>query len=114
MIGVVTAAGGVPVIAHPWGRGSADVLDEAAFAVLAEAGLFGIEVDHLDHDAGQRARLREIAGRLGLAVTGSSDHHGTGKVDHHLGVETTAQDQLERILARAAELGSPTGMVGAA
>ena len=114
MIGVVTAAGGVPVIAHPWGRGSADVLDEAAFAVLAEAGLFGIEVDHLDHDADQRAQLREIAGRLGLAVTGSSDHHGTGKVDHHLGVETTAQDQLERILARAAELGSPTGMVGAA
>ena len=114
MIGVVTAAGGVPVIAHPWGRGSADVLDAAAFAVLAEAGLFGIEVDHLDHDADQRAQLREIAERLGLAVTGSSDHHGTGKVDHHLGVETTAPDQLERILARAAELGSPTGMVGAA
>ncbi len=86
MIGVVTAAGGVPVIAHPWGRGSADVLDAAAFAVLAEAGLFGIEVDHLDHDADQRAELREIAERLGLAVTGSSDHHGTGKVDHHLGV----------------------------
>ena len=114
MIGVVTAAGGVPVIAHPWGRGSADVLDAAAFAVLAEAGLFGIEVDHLDHDADQRAQLREIAERLGLVVTGSSDHHGTGKVDHHLGVETTAPDQLERILARAAELGSPTGMVGAA
>lgn len=114
MIGVVTSAGGVPVIAHPWGRGSAEVLDEAAFAVLAEAGLFGIEVDHLDHDADQRARLREIAERIGLAVTGSSDHHGTGKVDHYLGVESTAPDQLERILARAAELGSPTGMVGAA
>ncbi len=114
MIGVVTAAGGVPVVAHPWGRGSADVLDAAAFAVLADAGLFGIEVDHLDHDAGQRDQLRAIAGRLGLVVTGSSDHHGTGKVDHHLGVETTAPDQLERILARAAELGSPTGVVGAA
>lgn len=114
MIGVVVAAGGVPVVAHPWGRGSADVLDDAAFAVLADAGLFGIEVDHLDHDPGQRAQLRAIAARLGLVVTGSSDHHGTGKVDHHLGVETTAPDQLERILARAAELGSPTRMVGAA
>ena len=102
----------MPVVAHPWGRGSAEVLDEAAFAVLAAAGLFGIEVDHLDHDADQRARLRAIAERLGLAVTGSSDHHGTGKVDHHLGVETTAPDQLERILARAAELGSPTTLVG--
>jgi predicted metal-dependent phosphoesterase TrpH len=114
MIGVVVAAGGVPVLAHPWGRGSADVLDDAAFAVLADAGLFGIEVDHLDHDAEQRVQLRAIAERLGLAVTGSSDHHGTGKVDHHLGVETTAPDQLERILARAAELDSPTRMVGAA
>lgn len=114
MIGVVVAAGGVPVVAHPWGRGSADVLDDAAFAVLADAGLFGIEVDHLDHDPGQRAQLRAIAARLGLVVTGSSDHHGTGKVDHHLGVETTAPDQLERILGRAAELGSPTRMVGAA
>ena len=112
MIGTVTAAGGVPVVAHPWGRGSAEVLDEAAFAVLTAAGLFGIEVDHLDHDADQRARLRAIAERLGLAVTGSSDHHGTGKVDHHLGVETTAPDQLARILARAAELGSPTTLMG--
>ncbi|MDZ5623589.1 PHP domain-containing protein [Nocardioides bizhenqiangii] len=112
MIGVVTDAGGVTVVAHPWGRGSADVLDEEAFAVLTDAGLFGIEVDHLDHDAGQREQLRAIASRLGLAVTGSSDHHGTGKVDHHLGVETTAPDQLERIVARAAELGSPTRIVG--
>jgi predicted metal-dependent phosphoesterase TrpH len=114
MIGLVVAARGVPVVAHPWGRGSADVLDPAAFAVLAEAGLFGIEVDHLDHDERQREELRAIAAALGLAVTGSSDHHGTGKVDHDLGVETTAPDQLDRILARAAELGSPTKMVGAA
>jgi predicted metal-dependent phosphoesterase TrpH len=114
MIGLVVAARGVPVVAHPWGRGSADVLDPAAFAVLAEAGLFGIEVDHLDHDERQREELRAIAAGLGLVVTGSSDHHGTGKVDHDLGVETTAPDQLERILARAAELGSPTTLVGAA
>ncbi len=114
MLGVVTAARGVPVIAHPWGRGSADVLDGSAFAELAGAGLFGIEVDHLDHDGDQRRRLRAIATGLGLAVTGSSDYHGTGKVDHDLGVETTAPDQLERILARAAELDSPTALVGAA
>lgn len=113
MIGIVTAARGVPVIAHPWGRGSAGVLDEPALTRLAAAGLVGIEVDHLDHDTEQRARLRAIAERLELVVTGSSDHHGTGKVDHPLGVETTAPDQLERILARAAELQSPTTIIGA-
>lgn len=114
MIGLVTAAGGVPVVAHPWGRGSEDVLDRAAFAELADAGLFGIEVDHLDHGPEQRAALRDIADALDLVVTGSSDHHGLGKTDHDLGCETTSPAAYERILARAAHLGSPTAVVGAA
>ncbi len=112
MIGIVRAAGGVPVVAHPWGRGSAAVLDRAAIEALAAAGLAGLEVDHLDHDDEQRAALRGIATDLGLIITGSSDHHGTGKVAHHLGVCTTAPAQLERILETAAGLGSPTPLVG--
>ncbi|WP_418059798.1 PHP domain-containing protein [Pimelobacter simplex] len=114
MLARVEAARGVAVVAHPWGRGSADVLDEEAFATLADAGLTGIEVDHLDHDAAARARLRAIAHRLDLVVTGSSDHHGAGKTGHPLGVETTAPDQLRRILDRAAALGSPTTLAGPA
>ncbi|WP_436701251.1 PHP domain-containing protein [Nocardioides sp. BYT-33-1] len=112
MLGLVTGAGGVAVLAHPWGRGSASVLGETALADLADAGLSGVEVDHLDHDPRSRAHLRAIARRLGLVVTGSSDHHGTGKTGHALGSETTAPAELERILARAAALGSPTGLVG--
>ena len=114
MLGLVAGAGGVAVLAHPWGRGSADVLDDAALVVLKEEGLAGLEVDHLDHDARARGRLREIAGRLGLLVTGSSDHHGTGKLGHALGCETTAPRQLERILELAEALGSPTALVGRA
>jgi predicted metal-dependent phosphoesterase TrpH len=112
MMGIVTAAGGVPVLAHPWGRGSVEVLDDAAFAVLTDAGLVGLEVDHMDHAPQQRGALREVAGRLGLVVTGSSDHHGTGKTGHDLGCNTTHPTQLRRILDRAAELGSPTALVG--
>jgi 3',5'-nucleoside bisphosphate phosphatase len=39
-------------------------------------------------------------------VTGSSDYHGTGKVDHELGCNTTAPEELARIreLAEAARL----------
>lgn len=114
MIGLVRAAGGVPVIAHPWGRGSADVLDATTLEQLSAAGLAGLEVDHLDHTPEQRTALRDIATGLGLVVTGSSDHHGTGKLAHHLGCETTAPDQLERILGLAADLGSPTPLVGSA
>lgn len=114
MISLVRGAGGVPVIAHPWGRGSAHVLDEPAIVVLKEAGLAGLEVDHLDHDPHTRDRLRAIAGRLDLVVTGASDHHGTGKTGHDLGCETTAPAELERILDLAAALGSPTTVVGEA
>lgn len=112
MIGLVRAARGVTVVAHPWGRGSEHVLDEAGFVALKQAGLAGIEVDHLDHDPCARARLREIAQRLDLLVTGASDHHGAGKVGHDLGCETTASHELARIVDLAASLGSPTTVVG--
>jgi predicted metal-dependent phosphoesterase TrpH len=94
---LVVAAGGVPVVAHPWARSARAVLTEAAFARLQELGLAGIEVDHQGHDAAAREALRAIARNLGLVVTGSSDYHGAGKVDHDLGCNTTAPEELARI-----------------
>jgi predicted metal-dependent phosphoesterase TrpH len=103
MIGVVAAAGGVSVIAHPWAsRHEHGALDEAGLASLAEHGLAGIEVDHQDHDEPKRAALRAIAGDLGLVATGSSDYHGLGKTGHNLACNTTAPEQLERLLELAA------------
>ncbi len=101
MIPLVTGAGGVAVIAHPWGRSGASVLDEAALADLRDLGLAGIEVDHQDHSPAQRSQLRGIAADLDLIATGSSDHHGLGKVDHELGVNTTDPEQYERLVSLA-------------
>jgi len=101
MIPIVVAAGGVPVIAHPWGRRGGTVLTEEVFGMLTELGLAGIEVDHQDHPPELRARLREIATDLDLLVTGSSDHHGLGKRDHDLGVNTTDPEQYERLVSLA-------------
>lgn len=109
MIELVVAAGGAPVIAHPWGRGSRRVLDGPTLASLAEIGLVGVEVDHQDHEPGERETLRQMAAELGLVVTGSSDFHGEGKVDHELGCNTTAPDQLERLLTAAAQNASRSG-----
>ena len=67
----------------------------------SERGLAGIEVDHQDHTPAAREELRAIAGDLGLVVTGSSDYHGTGKVDHELGCNTTDPAAFERLLAAA-------------
>jgi 3',5'-nucleoside bisphosphate phosphatase len=98
MVEIVAGAGGVSVVAHPWGRHQRATLDEPAFAALADRGLAGIEVDHQDHDEEERRDLRAIARNLGLVATGSSDHHGTGKVGHELGCNTTDPDEFARLL----------------
>ena len=98
-IELVKAAGGKAVIAHPWSRGSHEVLVPEKIAELVDAGLDGIEVDHPDHDEEQRDGLRRIAADHDLVVTGSSDYHGSGKTeDFRLGANTTAPDQLEKLL----------------
>jgi predicted metal-dependent phosphoesterase TrpH len=103
---LIRAAGGVAVIAHPWGRVSRDQLPPSLLADLATAGrLDGVEVDHQDHDAGTRAELRALTERLGLLATGSSDYHGTGKIDHDLGCNTTAADVLAEIESRVGARG---------
>ena len=108
-IRVVAEAGGVSVIAHAWGRRRTRTPDEAAIAELADLGLVGLEVDHQDHDAGARDALRAIARNLDLVVTGSSDHHGTGKVGHDLACNTTAPEELERLLDAAARARAASG-----
>lgn len=109
MIALVVAAGGVTVLAHPWGRSGRSVLDAAALESLRGIGLAGVEVDHQDHDAATRAALRGLANDLDLVVTGSSDHHGLGKVDHDLGVNTTAPEEFERLVGLAADAARASG-----
>jgi predicted metal-dependent phosphoesterase TrpH len=108
-IRAVAGAGGATVIAHPWGRGGLGRPDEPTLAALQEVGLAGIEVDHQDHGAEARAELRSIARNLGLVATGSSDYHGDGKVDHELGCNTTAPEELDRLLDAAAAASAASG-----
>lgn len=97
---LVRAAGGVPVLAHPRAARRGYVVPDATIRVLVAAGLGGLEVDHPDHDAADRAGLRELAAELGLIVTGASDDHGT-LTGHRIGRERTAAEQYERLVATA-------------
>ncbi|MFT4008464.1 MAG: PHP domain-containing protein [Nocardioidaceae bacterium] len=109
MIELIREAGGVSVVAHPWGRYEHRGLDAEGFAELRALGLDGIEVDHQDHDAPTRDRLRALATDLDLIVTGSSDFHGAGKVGHELGCNTTAPEQLEHLLDAARRHAAASG-----
>lgn len=109
VLGVVRDAGGVSVVAHPWGRHGRTGLDAEALAELRDRGLAGLEVDHQDHDPAARAALHRIAADLDLIATGSSDYHGSGKVDSALGCNTTAPAQLERLLAATRESAARAG-----
>lgn len=93
---MVRAAGGVPVLAHAYGRRRGPVIGPGTVRELAAAGLLGLEVDHLDHDATDRDALHGLATELGLLVTGSSDYHGSNKTIR-LGQEQTPVESLERI-----------------
>jgi predicted metal-dependent phosphoesterase TrpH len=103
-IDLVRAAGGVPIIAHAWGRSSYKVMTQDTIARLVhDHGLAGIEIDHQDHSGRSRTALHAIADDLGIIATGSSDHHGAGKIDHDLGVNTTDPEQFELLLEVAKE-----------
>jgi predicted metal-dependent phosphoesterase TrpH len=105
-IGLVRAAGGVAVIAHPRADRALLVADDQ-IAGLAAAGLAGVEVFHPDQPADVQAGLLGLTRELGLIATGGSDDHGrlTG---HRIGSCTTPAPAYEALaaLARAATPGT--------
>ena len=97
---LVRQAGGVPVFAHPSAAARGRTVGDDVIAAMAEAGLAGLEVDHVDHDDAARAHLTGLAADLGLLATGSSDFHGTMKTVR-LAAHTTAEASYERLVAEA-------------
>ena len=96
-IGLVRAAGGVAVLAHP--RAGRDTLvSDEQIAGLAAAGLAGLEVFHPDQSDTERARLLALAHDLALVATGGSDDHGS-LTGHRLGCETTAADAYQALIS---------------
>jgi 3',5'-nucleoside bisphosphate phosphatase len=101
-IGIIKAAGGVSVIAHPMASRRGEVISISIFSDLVAAGLNGIEVDHRDHTSIERAELRKVASELDLVVTGASDYHGLGKLNS-LGENLTDPAQWERLESLASQ-----------
>lgn len=99
-IALIRRAGGVAVIAHPFASHRGQILKADDFSDLVAAGLNGIEIDHRDQNPDERAMLRVIARELDLVETGSSDYHGTGKLNL-LAENCTSKEQWEKLEAQA-------------
>ena len=99
-ISLIRRAGGVAVIAHPFASHRGEILKAEDFSELVAAGLNGIEVDHRDQNPAERAMLRTIAHELDLVITGSSDYHGTGKLNS-LAENHTHREQWEKLESQA-------------
>lgn len=99
-ISVIRRAGGVAVIAHPFASRRGEILVPESFTDLLAAGLNGIEVHHRDQNAQEQKVLTDIARGLNLVVTGSSDYHGTGKLNS-MAENTTHPAQWEMLESAA-------------
>jgi 3',5'-nucleoside bisphosphate phosphatase len=83
---VIRDAGGIPVLAHPYSLFEHDGAKlELIVKQLLSYGLQGIEAYYSKHSVVQTHGFLRMASRLGLAVTGGSDFHGSNKPEVKLG-----------------------------
>lgn len=101
---LIHRAGGVCVLAHPGTFRETKPVPATLIEELVAGGLDGIEALHPEHVPEVEARYVEMAERLGLLYTGSSDCHGTRYDPVRMGSRTTPPEQFDRLKERAAEL----------
>ena len=97
----VIETGGVPSLAHPIRLSLAD--EESFVRSLADDGLQALEVFHSDQPGHHAKRYFEIARKLGLAVTGGSDFHGSVKPRVDLGCAQVENWVLDELLQRSGD-----------
>ena len=95
---LIAGAGGVPIVAHPAGRGG--LLPMSLLERMLDAGLAGFELGHRENREPGLRTLRTLCRDRDLIVTGSSDYHGLGKPNQP-GENTTDDAMVARIIARA-------------
>ena len=74
IISLITEAGGIPVLAHPFLSKRDDLIPD-----LVKFGLQGIEIYHSSHSPVATEHYRVLAKRYNLLITGGSDCHGLAK-----------------------------------
>ena len=76
---IILKAGGFPVLAHPLLYHFTDKELEELVILLKKMGLQGIEALYSTHTPADERKIRALAARHGLCISGGSDFHGIAK-----------------------------------
>ena len=105
---LIRAAGGIPVLAHPFTLKLKGQLFRSEIIALKEKGLGGLEVYYPEHSPERCRTYRRLADELDLVATGGSDFHGAvspgveiGRGFGNLHVPDSVVDALESRLQAA-------------
>jgi predicted metal-dependent phosphoesterase TrpH len=91
---LIRAAGGAPVLAHPYSVADLD----RALAELTAAGLAGMEAYYAEYTPERRDALVRIAAKYGLIPSGGSDFHGLdGREGRTLGAAWVPPETVDRL-----------------
>jgi hypothetical protein len=96
---LVHGAGGVAVLAHPMLDNCVRFVEE-----LADAGLDGLEIYHYTANTAGVRRLKQMAKRLNLALSGGSDFHGREGRNEAIGSQKVPAEYLETLKERAQQI----------
>lgn len=82
---ILRTARAFPALAHPCQYKFGWEKTEELIVYLKSLGMLGLECFHSSNNQAESARLRALADRHGLCVTGGSDFHGAAKPDISIG-----------------------------
>ena len=91
-INLITGAGGIPVLAHPYSLNNDELI-----GVLAKHGLRGLEVYYPEHSQSMINAYLRMAAEYGLLATGGSDYHGAAKPELVLGDFTVPYELVQKL-----------------
>lgn len=76
---LILKADGIPILAHPTLYHMSHDRLEKLVASLKEAGLIGIEAIYSTYSTSEERKMRELAEKYNLLISGGSDFHGANK-----------------------------------
>lgn len=76
---LILRAKGVPVLAHPVLYGMSEEGLDTLVSTLKEAGLVGIEAVYSTYNTAQERKMKALAEKYELLISGGSDFHGAAK-----------------------------------